>query len=581
MTLEDHPRSEILKASETIADQVSFAGSAAEGACVRDVAYDWNLATDAIVWGDALTTVIGFADSQRIATGLGYAEYLSPESGSSRYEAIMASGGCDTGGGVAFHAIYGLCPDARSSGATTWVEDTGRWFADANGRPGLAHGTIRVVTERYEAERLETLAAQRDPLTGAFNHRHFIDHVDRHLTLSSRKHTTFAVLVADIVVVKDGTRLAAGNALDEAVVATAACVRQQMRTNEALARFGETRLAMLLENCNGEQMAAAAARLISGVRDATFHVTNGPVTISMNVGGVIAPLHGRTPVAVLQYAQEALGAAGQSATSPFVRYEPDMARNEACKKLLHATDEIIAALNDGRVVLALQPIVDAKTRAVVFFEALVRIRRLDGTLLMPDLLVPAAEQGGLVALLDRRVVDLAFTRLMADRNLVLSVNASVTSLHDQQWQEHFRAACGMHRGAASRLTVEITETCAVADIDATRSVLDALKAMGVKIAIDDFGSGHSSFRNLRNLPIDYLKIDGAFARNLAESPDDRFFIRTLIDLAKNLNIPTIAEWVEDEATAAALTEWGVDLFQGHLFGKAEVSGSSEPAAACA
>ena len=100
-------------------------------------------------------------------------------------------------------------------------------------------------------------------------------------------------------------------------------------------------------------------------------------------------------------------------------------------------------------------------------------------------------------------------------------------------------------------------------------MLASLKQLGVQIAIDDFGSGHSSFRSLRQLPIDYLKIDGAFAQNLARSPDDRFFIRTLIELAQNLNIPTVAEWVEDEATADILAEWGVDYLQGHLFGRAE------------
>ena len=97
------------------------------------------------------------------------------------------------------------------------------------------------------------------------------------------------------------------------------------------------------------------------------------------------------------------------------------------------------------------------------------------------------------------------------------------------------------------------------------------------MAIDDFGSGHSSFRNLRQLPVDYLKIDGAFAQNLASSADDRFFTRALLDLARNLGIPTVAEWVEDEATALLLTNWGVDYLQGHLFGRAEIAPTSSGA----
>ena len=185
--------------------------------------------------------------------------------------------------------------------------------------------------------------------------------------------------------------------------------------------------------------------------------------------------------------------------------------------------------------------------------------------------MPTAEAMGLVPLLDLRVIDLAFWQLTANRRMVLSINASVTSLGDPHWFDHLRASCKLRPDAARRLTVEITETCAIADIEATRTVLAAIKPLGVKIAIDDFGSGHSSFRALRQLPIDYLKIDGAFAQNLAPSPDDRFFIRTLIDLARNLAIPTVAEWVEDETTARILADWGVSYLQGHLFGRAELA----------
>ncbi len=531
--------------------------------------YHWNLATDALTWGPTLPVVIAFADEEAFGTGLGFAGFIAPESPSSRYEAIVASGGCDTGGGVAFQVVYGLTADARGGGPTTWIEDTGRWFADANGRPGLVQGTVRSVTERHEAERREMSAARCDPATGAYNPDFFSDHIERQLAFSSQKRTTFAVLLADVTVAIGGRRVDDGAARDEAVTAVVTRIRQEMRTNEVMGRQDRTRFAMLLENCNGEQMAAAAARLTAAC-SAEVETAAGPAAITICVGGVVAPTHGRGAEDLLGRAREALDIAAREATARFVAYEPELARREAQKALSQTADEIIAALNEGRVVLALQPIVDAETRRTMFFEALVRIRRDDGALLMPDVLVPAAEALDLVALLDGRVMDLAFAALAADPHLALSINASVISLHDPHWQEHCHAACRLDPNAASRLTVEVTESCAVADLDATRRVLLALREAGVKIAIDDFGSGHSSFRNLRGLPIDYLKIDGSFVRDLAHSPDDQFFIRTLIDLARNLQIPTVAEWIEDEATARVLTDWGVGMLQGHLFGRAEV-----------
>ncbi len=116
--------------------------------------------------------------------------------------------------------------------------------------------------------------------------------------------------------------------------------------------------------------------------------------------------------------------------------------------------------------------------------------------------------------------------------------------------------------------MEVTETCVIEDISATMRVIETIKKLGVRVAMDDFGAGHTSFRNLHDLAVDLVKIDGAFVQNLARSTDDRFFVRTLIDLAHHLNIPIVAEWVENQATANMLTEWGVDYFQGDFFGQA-------------
>jgi len=528
-----------------------------------EVVYDWDLATDEIRWGPNLSSVTGIADCARLSTGLGYAEHLAPESPTSRYEAIMAAGAPDSGAGVPYSAIYALLPSRRSTAAPVWVEDRGRWFADAMDRPGRAHGMIRVVTHRVEADRA-ALAAARDPLTGAFGRSHFVEHVARHLG-AGRATATFAVMLIDIE--------AGGEPPTEDTLAAAVDrLRAQMRAREMCARHTATRFAVLLESCNAEQAEAAASRFIAAIEAAE---PDRPAPRA-RIGAVLAPCHGRTPQAILQFAEEALEAARQPTSPPYLRHDPETARVVARPA---AQDDVLAALNEGRVLLALQPVVEARSRKIVFHEALVRIRRQDGTLLLPESLITSAERDGLLGLLDRRVLDLAFSMLTANRRLSLSINASVTSLGESCWIDHLRAASKLRPDAARRLIVEITETCLIADIEATRRMLAEIKPLGVKIAIDDFGSCQSSFRTLRQLPVDYLKIDGAFAQNLTASPDDRFFIRTLIDLAHNLRIPTVAEWIEDEATARLLAEWGVEYLQGHLFGKALLPGEpGEPAA---
>ena len=526
-----------------------------------EVVYDWDLQTDVISWAPSYDTIAGLPPSTLVTTGLGYAEHIAVESSSSRYEAVMAPTGCDTGGGVAFSTVYGLVAAKRSKSTPVWVEDSGRWYADVNDRPCRVHGIIRVITERYEAERLQTAAAQRDPVTGAFTRAHFIEHVTRHLSFSSRKTSFFAMLLINIE--QPGKSEPMG---DDDLAEAVNRLRLQMRSHEVLARYASSKFATLLEACTEQQAMAAAERLLAAV--ATGQDDTRP--LSARIGIVIAPLQGRTPQALLQFAEEALEAAQHSASGSIALYQPD-AKRARTRPGAETSDDIISALNEGRITLALQPVVDAQTRVVAFYEGLVRVKRANGALMLPDTLVPQAEKNGWIPLIDRRVIELAFALLTADRKLVLSINASVLSLNDSGWSEQLRTACRRRPDAARRLTIEVTETCVIADIEAMCETLAAIKPLGVKIAIDDFGSGHSSFRSLRQLPIDYLKIDGVFAQNLAHSQDDRFFIRTLIDLARNLDIPTVAEWVEDEATAKVLAEWGVAYLQGHLFGKAELA----------
>jgi EAL domain-containing protein (putative c-di-GMP-specific phosphodiesterase class I) len=181
-------------------------------------------------------------------------------------------------------------------------------------------------------------------------------------------------------------------------------------------------------------------------------------------------------------------------------------------------------------------------------------------------ILPSVERAGLVPLLDSRMLELAADDLAGHPDERLSINVSPLTLSRPDWLGLLAAHLGARPGIAERVIIEITETAIIADPQAMRARLDAMKALGVAIAIDDFGAGHTSFKHLRNFPVDVLKIDGAFVQNLSRSPDDRFFVRTLIDLAHHLGITTVAEWVEDEETAQLLAGWGVDYLQGNHCG---------------
>ena len=158
--------------------------------------------------------------------------------------------------------------------------------------------------------------------------------------------------------------------------------------------------------------------------------------------------------------------------------------------------------------------------------------------------------------------------LRSAHNLKASVNVSPSSTNDPSWWNGLAAVLRAHPGCGERLTIEITETTAIRDIDEARGLVARVKDLGCKIAIDDFGAGQTSFRNLRKLGVDILKIDGSFVQNISRSEDDRAFVQTMLDLARRMKLATVAEWVQDEATAQMLSSWGCDYLQGSLFGLA-------------
>lgn len=548
---------------------------------IGEVVYDWDVISDRLTWGPNALNVLGVASLDQISSGRSYGELITSDSAASRYAAITGSTATDSGAGVAYRARYGIAVGGSRVKQTVWLEDTGRWFAGADGKAARAHGLIRVITSHYEAERELEFRSRFDALTNCFNRAHVLDIVTRHLSRTPGKQTHFCILLASLENLFVLNRTYGYDVADEVIAGTAKRLRGTMRGPDSLGRYAGAKFALVLDNCDREQMMIAAQRFLNETSHAPIETSAGPIPVALRIGGVAAPRDGRTANLLFQHAEEALDLARASGATRLVAYEPSLARNDNRVQAARMADEIVGALNDGRVTLALQPIIDSKTRRPAFSEALIRLRQPDGSIVSPGAILPIAEKAGLVHLLDQRVMELALARLSADPQLTLSVNVSGATVHDPDWPERFKAMIGQNPSLASRLIVEITETCAIADVEATHAAISCARSLGVRVAMDDFGGGHTSFRNLRRLPFDLIKMDGAFVQNLARSPDDRFFVRTLVDLAHHMNLPIVAEWVEDAETANLLTEWGVEYMQGVHFADARIieAGAATEAAA--
>ena len=538
-------------------------------ASVGEALYRWDIAGDTLAWSANAGDVLQIRDLSAIATGRGYARFLDVDHAQARFDAIMQSDRCDDGRGVGYRIQYCVLPEPGSQ-TRLWVEDSGRWFAGPDGKPARAHGTVHAINERHERESRLSYLAQHDDLTGELNRHHLTEVLEQSIDEAVRLRSSCGFLLVAIDNLARLNESFGFDVADQVISSVGRRIRRLMRGKDALGRFSGNKFGVVLRDCTPDDMAIAAERLLVGVRDEMVPTSAARVAVTVTIGGVTAPRHARTLPEVLARAQEALDAAKSRRRGSFLAYRPNVEREAQRRQAVRATDEIVAALNERRIFLAYEPVAAMTNRWPGFYECLMRVRSSDGRLLGANDVVPVAERLGLVRLLDFRVLELVIDELVAAPTLHASVNVSPGSTTDPDWWAGLGSFLRAHPGVAERLIVEITESAAIHDLDETRGFVARVKDLGCRIAMDDFGAGYTSFRNLRKLGVDLVKIDGAYVQNMMRSQDDRAFVRTLIELGQRLNLATVAEWVQDERTARMLKEWGCDYLQGALVGLASI-----------
>jgi diguanylate cyclase (GGDEF)-like protein len=535
---------------------------------IGEAVYDWDITTDHLSWSGNPLALLQIPDLDRISSGASFNGVLDPVSPTTRNETILLGEGQDGGSGVPYRLLFAVRPQRAQP---LWFEDTGRWFGGADGRPITAHGVIRRIETPSEAERNALASAKIDDLTGAYQRSLFLrvmaDDIQR-AQIKNKKSLFFLTAVDDLDFVNQtyGYEVA-----DQVIAGVARRLKGVLRGKDRMVRHSGTKLGLFLTPFDPDDVKEVVTRFQAAVSEAPFQTGAGSVVVGLILGGVMVPRDARDPIDIMRKAEEAL-AEGKARRhrGAYAMYEANASRDEQRKLNLSASEDVLRALNDRRVVAAFEPVLDSRTGETAFHEALVRVKSGNGGLLGAAAIIPPAERFGLVKFVDIRIMELAVERLKSRPGTQLSINVSMRTALSAEWMVALQAQLAHSPDIAKRLIVEVTETAAMADIDATAEILAKVKALGCRVAIDDFGSGHTSFRSLRALPVDILKIDGVFVQNIGRSADDRFFVRTLLDLAKHLNVKTVAEWVQDAESAALLAEWGVDYLQGEFCGHAKV-----------
>jgi diguanylate cyclase (GGDEF)-like protein len=538
---------------------------------VRETAYRWDFASDHIEWAGNAQSVLGVGNVAQLGKGRAFALLVDPEQAGGRYDGITGGPHVAPGTELRYCLHYHFLPEGRRGRVALWVEDTGVCSIDADSRPTQAQGTLRVIDDRREKEERLLYLGSHDELTGQLNRTRLAEELTQFFSSAGRAPAKGAFLLAgvnDLTLINETYGFDVG---DEVISIVGRRIGRALRGKDCIGRFSSNKFGVVLNDCDAEGVETIARRLMTFVRDSVIDTSVGAVATTISVGGVLLPEHAGNAQSAIGRALQALEIARNSRSDRFNLYRPCERRDSERRRAVGIADEIVRALNDRRMILALQPIVTSRSHEPELYECLLRMKRLDGSIACASEFIHVAEQFGLAKLIDHRVLELAVDLLRSSPTIKLALNVSAVTATDAQWLACLEAFSGKDPGLTQRLIVEITETAAIADLEETVKFVSALKALGCRVALDDFGASYTSFRSLRLLGVDMVKIDGSFIQNLGTQAEDELFVRTLIDLATSFGITTVGEWVGDEKTARLLESAGVAYMQGYFFGAPELA----------
>ncbi len=457
----------------------------------------------------------------------------------------------------------------RRDGNEIYVESTASPIRDGSGAVSGGVLVFHDVSEARELNRRLSYHASHDVLTGLVNRREFESRMERALKSAKARETSYALCVLDLdqfKIVNDTCGHSAGDALLGQV---GALLKSKVRWRDTLARLGGDEFGILLESCSLDEAMRTAEALREAVRNFKFTWEERTFRLGASIGVVPISADNADVAAVLSAADSACQAAkeaGRNRVHSFEENDIDLMRR---RREMQWAARINNALEEGRFELFRQTIMPLqKPETGAHYELLLRMRDEAGKIVGPDNFMTAAERYGITPSIDRWVIENAFRWLVSEADereklTMCSINLSGQSLGDDKFLPY--VIDQFHRSGldATKICFEITETAAIASFSQANRFIQALKELGCKFALDDFGTGLSSFGYLKHFPVDYLKIDGSFVKEILHDPIDREMVRSINEIGHLTGKQTIAEFAENQEIINMLQSLGVDYAQGY------------------
>jgi len=520
--------------------------------------WEWHVATNEVDWSDELLKMFGYPPG----TELNYAAYrahVHPEDVDGVEQALAEA----LQSGQPFSFTHRMLPG--DGGDERVLECHGEVTRDAAGRPARLLVSAHDVTEQRRVRDELAFLSHRDPLTGLLNRRALTAQLRSRLEAGARRGALLLIDVDNFADLNDLLGYAVG---DEVIRMLAGLLGDRVGQDAVLGRIGADELAVLLPKGNSADALGLAESLCGAVARHAFPVGGPPLKITVSIG--VAPLAGAGGCDVLlANADLALDEAKGSGRNRARMFAP--VQYQTAVRRVSVIQRVRDALDSGSMSIDAQPIVDLATRKVTSYELLIRLRDGLDPALGPGEFMPTVERTDLVHRLDRWMVEQAVSALTLPcarrTDLRLQVNVSTRSLEDPGFGDYVVSTLRRAGVEPARLGLEITETAAITNLAATRRLVSRLTRAGCRFALDDFGAGFGSFVYLKHLPFTTVKIDGEFVRQADRAQGDTVFVEAVVQVARGLNMLTVAEYVDREALVGTLTRLGVDRAQGFHIGR--------------
>ena len=470
----------------------------------------------------------------------------------------------------------------RRDGSTIWVQDRGRVVETDNlNQPTRMVGSIHEVTHEVNQNKQIQHLAFYDPLTSLANRRLLDDllqtHIDDHLS----EGVCGAILFLDLDHFKNLNDTYGHYMGDNLLIATAKRLKDQLREDDFIARFGGDEFVIVLNNLSNDTNIASdrAQKIAETIKDSIsepFSLSNQDSQISFqyevatSIGAVVFPTYSENVEQLMQLADMALYQAKENGRNNIVFFKPYM--QESFQNRTSLQIKLKEAIDLNKLSLYYQPKYNSKLD-LIGAEALVRWIDDDGSMIFPDQFIPLAEDSNLVIPMGLNLLEEACLQLTKWnkhpnlKHLSIAVNVSAKQVWHQDFVEQFTTVISNTCINPSLLTIEITESLMVIDVKETVKKLVALKELGIKVSLDDFGTGYSSLSYLKELPVDEIKIDASFIRDIVDDPSDLMMVKAILDLGLNFKVGVVAEGVETPEQMASLQAMNMLSYQGYLLSK--------------